>query len=313
MKEGFFVTFRHLRIYEAVCRHMSITRAAEELYLSQPSVSLAIAELEKTYRVRLFDRIGKKLYITPAGQDLLGYVRSILGLFASMEQHMYSGTGSRLLRVGASMTVGGCLAPRCAAEFSRRYPGVRVELTVDRTDVIEQKVLANALDIGFIEGLPKAAAQLQLTPFAEDELAAVCRPGSSFLEKTPLTCRELAALPLLLREKGSGTRAVVDSIMDLQEITLTPLWESLSALALIRGAEEELGVAILPLRMVEEPLAQGRLAVLPIRDGQWKRSFYRIQHRNKVLDREAEDWAALMAACAAGESLPAQNREREEI
>lgn len=292
------MTFRHMRIFEAVCRHMSITRAAEELYLSQPSVSLAIADLEKNYNIRLFDRIGKRLFLTPAGEDLLDYVRSITELVDDMEQHLRSGARSRVLKIGASLTVGGCLVPDCAEKFAALHPDIRAEITIDRTDVIEQKILSNSLDLGFVEGLPKGS-QLLASPFAEDELAPVCAPDAPFLTNSPITCQELASLPLLLREKGSGTRAVLDSIMELQEITLAPLWESLSYLALIRGAEAGLGVSVLPLRIVEEPLKQGRLVILPVRDVQWKRNFFRIQHRSKILDKTAEEWSSLMTQCAA--------------
>lgn len=291
------MTLRHLRIFQTVCRHMSITRAAEELYLSQPSVSLAISELEKKYDLRLFDRIGKKLYLTPAGEDLLGYVQSITAQIDEMEQHLRSGARRSVLKIGASMTVGGCLVPECARRFSALYPEIRAEVTIDRTDVIEQMVLNNALDLGFAEGLPDAP-QLIITPFAEDELAAVCSPDSPLLNGPALTCRDLAELPLLLREKGSGTRAVVDSLMGVQEITLKPLWESLSTLALIEGVRKGLGVSILPLRMIDEYLKKGLLAVLPVTGIQLKRKFFRLQHRNKVLNEAAESWAELMASCA---------------
>lgn len=297
------MTLRYLRIFEAVCRHMSITRAAQELYLSQPSVSLAIGELEKKYEVRLFDRIGKKLYLTPAGEELLGYARPLLSQIDDMEQHLRSGARKSILRVGVSMTVGSCLLPACAEQFAGDYPDIRVEALVERTSLIEQKVLENELDIGFVEGLPKAP-QLIISPFAEDELAVVCAPDSALLRRGAIRCADLASLPLLLREKGSGTRAVVDNLTDMQGVTLKPLWESMSTLALISGAKRGLGAAILPLRIVQKDLDRGELAILPVEDVQWKRQFFRIQHRNKILDEPAEHWARLMAACAAGE-LPA--------
>ena len=294
------MTFRYLRIFEAVCRHMSITRAAQELYLSQPSVSLAIGELEKKYEVRLFDRIGKKLYLTPAGEELLGYARPLLSQIDDMEQHLRSGARKSILRVGVSMTVGSCLLPACAEQFAGDYPDIRVEALVERTNLIEQKVLENELDIGFVEGLPKAP-QLIISPFAEDELAVVCAPDSALLRRGAIRCADLASIPLLLREKGSGTRAVVDNLTDMQGVTLKPLWESMSTLALISGAKRGLGAAILPLRIVQKDLDRGELAILPVEDVQWKRQFFRIQHRNKILDEPAEHWARLMAACAAGE------------
>ena len=297
------MTFRYLRIFEAVCRHMSITRAAQELYLSQPSVSLAIGELEKKYEVRLFDRIGKKLYLTPAGEELLGYARPLLSQIDDMEQHLRSGARKSILRVGVSMTVGSCLLPACAEQFAGDYPDIRVEALVERTSLIEQKVLENELDIGFVEGLPKAP-QLIISPFAEDELAVVCAPDSALLRRGAIRCADLASIPLLLREKGSGTRAVVDNLTDMQGVTLKPLWESMSTLALISGTKRGLGAAILPLRIVQKDLDRGELAILPVEDVQWKRQFFRIQHRNKILDEPAEHWARLMAACAAGE-LPA--------
>lgn len=294
------MTLRYLRIFEAVCRHMSITRAAQELYLSQPSVSLAIGELEKKYEVRLFDRIGKKLYLTPAGEELLGYARPLLSQIDDMEQHLRSGARKSILRVGVSMTVGSCLLPACAEQFAGDYPDIRVEALVERTNLIEQKVLENELDIGFVEGLPKAP-QLIISPFAEDELAVVCAPDSALLRRGAIRCADLASIPLLLREKGSGTRAVVDNLTDMQGVTLKPLWESMSTLALISGAKRGLGAAILPLRIVQKDLDRGELAILPVEDVQWKRQFFRIQHRNKILDEPAEHWARLMAACAAGE------------
>ncbi len=294
------MTLRYLRIFEAVCRHMSITRAAQELYLSQPSVSLAIGELEKKYEVRLFDRIGKKLYLTPAGEELLGYARPLLSQIDDMEQHLRSGARKSILRVGVSMTVGSCLLPACAEQFAGDYPDIRVEALVERTSLIEQKVLENELDIGFVEGLPKAP-QLIISPFAEDELAVVCAPDSALLRRGAIRCADLASIPLLLREKGSGTRAVVDNLTDMQGVTLKPLWESMSTLALISGAKRGLGAAILPLRIVQKDLDRGELAILPVEDVQWKRQFFRIQHRNKILDEPAEHWARLMAACAAGE------------
>ena len=294
------MTLRYLRIFEAVCRHMSITRAAQELYLSQPSVSLAIGELEKKYEVRLFDRIGKKLYLTPAGEELLGYARTLLSQIDDMEQHLRSGARKSILRVGVSMTVGSCLLPACAEQFAGDYPDIRVEALVERTSLIEQKVLENELDIGFVEGLPKAP-QLIISPFAEDELAVVCAPDSALLRRGAIRCADLASIPLLLREKGSGTRAVVDNLTDMQGVTLKPLWESMSTLALISGAKRGLGAAILPLRIVQKDLDRGELAILPVEDVQWKRQFFRIQHRNKILDEPAEHWARLMAACAAGE------------
>ena len=293
------MTFRYLRIFEAVCRHMSITRAAQELYLSQPSVSLAVAELEKKYDLRLFDRIGRKLYLTPAGEELLGYARSLISQIDDMEQHLRSGARKSVLRVGTSMTVGSCLLPACAEQFAGDYPDIRVEVLVERTSLIEQKVLNNELDIGFVEGLPKAP-QLVIIPFAEDELTVVCAPDSPFLRRGTISCADLASIPLLLREKGSGTRAVVDNLMDMHSVTLKPLWESISTLALIGGAKRGLGAAILPLRIVQKYLDCGELAVLPVRDIQWKRQFFRIQHRNKILDEPAERWAELMAASAAG-------------
>ena len=294
------MTLRYLRIFEAVCRHMSITRVAQELYLSQPSVSLAIGELEKKYEVRLFDRIGKKLYLTPAGEELLGYARPLLSQIDDMEQHLRSGARKSILRVGVSMTVGSCLLPACAEQFAGDYPDIRVEALVERTSLIEQKVLENELDIGFVEGLPKAP-QLIISPFAEDELAVVCAPDSALLRRGAIRCADLASIPLLLREKGSGTRAVVDNLTDMQGVTLKPLWESMSTLALISGAKRGLGAAILPLRIVQKDLDRGELAILPVEDVQWKRQFFRIQHRNKILDEPAEHWARLMAACAAGE------------
>lgn len=309
------MTFRHLHIFEVVCRHMSITRAAEELYISQPAVSLAISEIEKNYDIQLFERIGRRIYLTTTGERLLDYAHKITRLMEEMELCLREGTQTSVLRIGASLMVGSCLIPHCARLFSERYPEIRVQIRVGGTEVIEQEVLNNALDLGFVEGVP-TSERLLILPFSDDEMAVVCPPDSPLLAEAPITCQRLAHLPLLLRETGSGTRMVVDKLMESRSLTLQAMWESPSTMAIIRGVQEGLGVSILPLRLVQPYLERGELAVLTMSDIQWKRKLYRIQHRDKILSKSAEDWCELMVGCAQNLDAPgteeAKSRDEEE-
>ena len=158
------MTLRHLKIFVAVCDYKTITKASEALYIAQPSVSLAISELEDYYGVRLFDRISRKLYLTEAGERVLGYARHITDLFEEMEQRIKNAEASGTIRVGASITVGTCLLPFYAKKFESAFPHLTLSATVENSDILEKMVLGNKLDLALIEGIPHSD-QLIVSPF----------------------------------------------------------------------------------------------------------------------------------------------------
>ena len=154
------MTLRHLRIFLTVCEAGSMTGAANRLFTAQPSVSLAIREMEEYYGVKLFDRISKKLFLTEAGHQVLEYARHIIALFDEMEQEVRNPDMSGTLRVGTSITVGTFLLPGYVKELTRLYPELRVEARIENSNNIEKCVLSNEIDLGVIEGIAHSQREL---------------------------------------------------------------------------------------------------------------------------------------------------------
>ena len=147
------MTVRHMRIFCAVCENdCSTTKAAAQLNMSQPAVSLAVKELENYYEVRLFDRIGRRLSITSAGEIFLRYARRILALFSGVEREMRDWNRFGKLRIGASLTIGGQLLPRYVGLFKKCHPEAEIDVLVAPSSELEQKVLDNELDFALVEG-----------------------------------------------------------------------------------------------------------------------------------------------------------------
>lgn len=168
-----FMTLRHMKIFVAVCRTGSITAAGKRLFLSQPSVSQAISELEQNYGVKLFDRISRRLHITEAGTQLLQYAEHIVQLFDEMEQGIKNWDSVGKLRIGASITVGSCYLPDIVKQLMRKYPELQISATVDNSDAIEKAVTENGLDVAVIEGAVHNPYLLQ-KPLLDDRLTFLC-------------------------------------------------------------------------------------------------------------------------------------------
>ena len=135
------MTLRHLRIFVTVCETGSMTAAAQILYIAQPAISLAVSEMEEHYKVRLFDRISRRLYLTDSGRQALEYARHIIALFDEMEQGVGGGQAAKELRIGTSITIGSCLLPGYIRELKERFPSLTVQAAVGNSEAIEQKLL----------------------------------------------------------------------------------------------------------------------------------------------------------------------------
>lgn len=288
------MTLRHLKIFVSVYKNRSVTRAAEELHLAQPSVSCAVRELEESCGVRLFERVGR--HITPAkgGEELYGYALHILSLVDEAEKRLGSWENSGTLRVGTSITIGTHLLPALIQNFCRNYPELRVEAVINKSSCIEELVLKNEIDFGLVEDQP-VHPDITVLPFLQDALQAVVPPAHPLGEKESVTLAELAAYPFLMRDEGSAGRNLLTASLALQELTVRPLWESSSTQALVNGVAAGLGVAVLPRRMVERDAACGRVRLLPL-NPPLNRSFNLIHHRSKYL---TDAMRAFFAQCKA--------------
>ena len=225
------MTLRHMKIFVMVCRCKSVTTAAEKLGIAQPAVSLAIKELEQYYGIRLFDRISHKMFITEEGRQLLQYANKIVALFDEIEYDIRNWDSFGILRIGSSITIGTCLMPDYVRRFRAQYPKFKVLVTIDNSAEIEKKILENQLDFALIEGAVHYDS-IVCHRFLKDELVLVCGArDESYPDE--VSVEELAELPFILREKGSGTRELFDSTLLTKGITVTPEWESISTEAIV--------------------------------------------------------------------------------
>lgn len=291
------MTLRHMKIFVAVCRTGSITAAGKQLFLSQPSVSLAISELEQNYGVKLFDRISRRLHITEAGTQLLQYAEHIVQLFDEMEQGIKDWDSVGRLRVGASITVGSCYLPGVVQLLTQRYPELKISVTVDNSDAVEKAVTENALDAAVIEGAVHNPYLLQ-KPLLDDSLTFLCPPNHPLAGQRDVPVSLLQKEAFLLREKGSASRERFDELALANGLQVTPAWQSVSNHAILRAVQAGLGISILPYLLAEEYVRRGEIALFTVQGISLQRKLTAIWHKNKYLTQSARDFLALWSTAA---------------
>ena len=270
-----------MKIFEAVFRHSNITKAAEELHLAQPSVSVAVRELEEYYGICLFERLGRRIVPTELGKEFYGYALHIVSLFDEMEQKIRNWDALGVIRIGASITIGTHILPPLLKQYQALYPELRTEVTIGKSAVIEQHILENKIDIGLIENQSEHP-DINVLPFMEDYMQAIVAPDHPLAKYSQVTLEQLAQYPFLMREKGSAGREILDACFALEQITVHPLWESASTQAIVRGVAEGLGVAVLPCLLVRKNIEEHTVKMIPFPQP-LTRKLNLIWHRSKYL------------------------------
>lgn len=287
------MTLRHMKIFLALCEHdYNTTRAAEALHMTQPAVSLALRELEAHYCVVLFDRIGRRLCITAAGERFASYASRIAALFDDMERQLHGWDRCVLLRVGASITIGSQFLPGYVKRFRALHPGAEIQATMAPSKLLEQKLMDNLLDLALMEGVPHVPA-LQSEEYMEDHLVVITPTDGPFRPGQHLSQTEFRQQKFLLRERGSGTREEFERVTEQAGFTVSPTWEATSTTALVNAVISVLGIAVLPYRMVSAPLERGLVSAVTVEGLEFHRKFRIVYHRDKFLTAQARDFIAL--------------------
>jgi DNA-binding transcriptional LysR family regulator len=250
------VDFPRLSVFRAVARHESFSRAADELYLSQPAVSKHIQRLEAELGVRLFQRLGSRAELTDAGRILLDYAQRV-SVQTEEVRHVLAeleGLECGHLRVGASTTTGLYLLPEVLARFQKKYPGVEAALTIANSADIVRRVLSGEVELGFV-GAPAEVPGLQARPFAEDQIVLIVPAGHQLLRQGVFSKETLAEETLIVRETGSSTRQIVET--HLAELAVKPgrVMEMSGCEAVKRVVAAGLGVAFISRRAIGLELA----------------------------------------------------------
>lgn len=275
----FAMTLRYLRIFKEVCEQKSVTKAAKKLFISQPSVSVVISDLEKKYNVKLFMRIRNRLVITEEGQELYTRACNALNNFDDFETLAFENSSSNIVKIGTSLTIGTFLLASLLKELQKQYPQAQYKVKIFPKEKIENMLLQGELDFGLVENAVNHS-ELIAQQFYEDKLVAVCAPDFSAPET--LNVQELKNFPLILREKGSATRDFFDGYLKQHGTELFPFIETSNPQAAINCTKEGLGITILPLSMVQENLQNNSLRMIDLNDIDLKRFYFIVSHKQKV-------------------------------
>ncbi len=259
---------RRLQVFYTVARHLSFTKAAEQLFMTQPAVTFQIKQLEEQFNARLFERSHGKIALTQAGRLVMDYAERILGLSEEMETRVGELTGSMSgpLLLGASTTIAEFILPRILGEFKVEHPQVRTHLTVGNSEMIASRIADHVLDLGLIES-PLHLPGLTIEVCCEDELVLICSPAHRFAKSAAVKPSELPGEPYVNRELGSGTRDFTDQYLRRCKVSpedLNVVMELGSPEAIKGVVETGLGVSIVSRAMLAKERRLGTLTAVPL-------------------------------------------------
>lgn len=274
------MTLRHLRIFKTVFQEMSITKASKKLHLAQPSVSLAIRELEEQFSICLFDRINRKIAVTEQGLKFFSYATQILDLVEEMEHDMTSLEHGSSIHIGSSITIGTYLLPTILSDFKKLHPEINLTVSIRNSQQIQQGLLNNEFDLGLVED-QVTHEQLQAIPFHSDRLCFTCNCNHPLASVKNLHIEDLCHYPFFLRESGSASRAITDHLFRNFKKHPEITFESVNNESLLQATLYNPGITVLSSYLIKEELKKGKLVILPIYPEEFKRSFYIAYHSKK--------------------------------
>lgn len=273
------ITDFRLKVFETVARRLNFTRAAEELFVTQPAVTRHIKELERLLDARLFKREGRGIALTAEGSRLLAHSRKVLKEYEALNEDMASERDTPLsgeLNLGASSTMAQYVLPPLLALFNRHYPDIRIRLKSGNTEEIEQAVQNDSVQLGIVEGAA-SRTDLHYLPFMEDEIILAGGPQAAAPAREGLPLAQLSGIPLVMREPGSGTRRIMEEALKRHRISMSAL-----NIVMTLGNTESIKLylehspacAFLSSLAVREELKRGGLRKIHLRHLEIRRSFH---------------------------------------
>ena len=281
------LTLRQFRVFEAVARHLSFSRAAEELHLSQPAVSMQIKGIEVILGLPLTEQLGKKIFLTEAGREVLYASRAITARLDDLQANLaqLQGIDSGRLNLAVTSTVN-AVATGILVRFRGRHPGVSIHLGVANRESVLEQLAANRIDLAIMGQVPDGL-ELEAIRFMDNPLVAIAPPDHPFTKKKKVSLRDLSSEPFLVREAGSGTRAAMTRFFAEKGLELLSSMEMSSNEAIKQAVQAGLGLGILSLQTLEMELALKRLAVLQVEGFPIMRHWYLVHRADKRLSPAA--------------------------
>lgn len=281
-------TLRQLRVFECAARHLSLTRAAEELHLTAPAISIQVRQLEGHAGAPLFERGGRRLALTQAGEEVLRHTREILGHIRSAEEAVADLDALRKGRLEvAVINAGDHFLPWLVADFRRHHPDIRVRITVQNRDELLARLVAHETDLAVMSHAP-VEPEFVATAFAPHPHVLAAAPGHPLAGKRRLALARVAREPLLAREPGSATRLAMDQAFAAAGILPRIEMEIASNETIKQAAAAGLGVGFLSAHVLRREVDLGILSILDVEGFPVMRQWYVVRRRDRRLPRIAQ-------------------------
>ncbi|WP_295583366.1 LysR family transcriptional regulator [uncultured Lamprocystis sp.] len=297
------ITLRQLRVFEAVARHLSYTKASQELHLSQPAVSMQVRQLEDDVGIPLFEKLGKKTELTEAGRELFNYSRSINRSLLELEEVMQAlkGVSRGGLHLAVASTVN-YFAPRLLAVFHQRYPGIAPRLDVTNREALIRLLENNSIDLALM-GFPPTEVEVESEAFMPNPLVVIAPPTHPLVGQPDIALTRLAQETFVMRETGSGTRLAMERFFKEQGMPIRHGMQMTRNEAVKQAVRSGLGLSVVSLHTIELELETGRLKILDVAGFPLLRQWHLVYRRAKRLSpaaRAFRDFVVQEAAQIAG-------------
>lgn len=288
------MTLRHFRIFIAVVDCKRVRKAAEELFISQPAVSQAIAELEEHYQVKLFERISQRLYLTDMGEMLVPYARQAVEIFESTEQMMQQKRKIHRLRIGASVSVGTTILHDFIHKYEESFGPLDTYVAVNNTQTIEEMINKSQLDVGIVEGIVESSDLIQY-PVGEDELVFIVGKSHPLYHETSVPLERLNGESLISREEGSVSRNQMEQLLIEQNIHVKKTWNCTNSETILNAVIEGRGIAIMSTLLIQKELSNGSVKMLSIDGIHMKRVIHAIYHKDKFISKPLQQFFEILS------------------
>ncbi len=289
------LSLRQLQVFESVARHMNHSRAAAELFLSQPAVSMQIKQAEQTIGMPLFEQVGKKLFLTEAGREMLHYSRSVVALLQEMETVFDEMKGLEHGHLNiAVVSTANYFMPQLLAKFIQSHPKIKVSLSVANRDAVLKQLAENVADLA-IMGQPPDGTEMVADPFLENPLVVIASPTHPLAIVKNIQPRQLAKETFLLREQGSGTRGVVERFFTSHKLSLPTHMAMDTNEAIKQSVQAGMGIGIISSHGIELELETKRLVVLDVDHFPIVRHWYIVHRKDKRASVAAQEFAQFLA------------------
>nr|WP_302595531.1 LysR family transcriptional regulator [uncultured Cellulosilyticum sp.] len=281
------MTIRHLKIFIAVVEMGKMRLAAEKLYISQPAISQAIQELENYYNVKLFERLGQKLYLIESGKKLLAHARHLVDSFEHLDLMMKNEGACPKIRIGASVSVGTYLLNDILDQVEEAIPDAEFQVIVHNTSKIEEMIKNSELDLGIVEGVV-SNNDLVIEPIGRDELVIIVGKRHPLFKAESISFKELGEQTWIGREAGSSNRNQYEQLLMKGYPDLEHKWRCTNTETIKQTVINGRGLAIISNMLIQKEIKEGTLRILPVKDVKVERDIKLIYHKNKFISSALE-------------------------